>query len=50
MIHWSEMTAGSTEIAVNYVGGVLFPAITDFIGMVHYADAAGFLLCQGIYF
>ncbi len=46
----SEMTADSTETAVDYVGGVLFPAITDIIGMVHYADAAGFLLCQGIYF
>ncbi len=41
------MTADSTETAVDYVGGVLFPAIADIIGMVHYADAAEFLLCQG---
>jgi hypothetical protein len=44
------MTADSTETAVDYVGGPLFPGITDIIGMVHYADAAGFLLSQGIFF
>jgi hypothetical protein len=28
------MTADGSETAVDYVGGVLFPAITDIIGMV----------------
>jgi hypothetical protein len=44
------MTADGSETPVDYVGGVVFPAITDITGMVHYAGAAGFLLSQGIFF